>query len=180
MYSPSSMAAHPSDSQPLMHKDGGAPSFPSGLRLLVVDDDPTCLMIVAGMLRKCNYEGTLRTPCLVIIRSCNIVHVQSGSEARPSLALFAHRHPLTCAPSITSLCCIGGRAVLHSAGAFAEARPAQVNSPRATLLTCCLCLPAVTTSVNGLNALALLRSQPNHFDLVLSDVVMPGKLRFVN
>ena len=37
------------------------------------------------------------------------------------------------------------------------------------------CLPAVTTSVNGLNALALLRSQPNHFDLVLSDVVMPGE-----
>ncbi len=36
-------------------------------------------------------------------------------------------------------------------------------------------LPAVTTSVNGLNALALLRSQPNHFDLVLSDVVMPGE-----
>jgi CheY-like chemotaxis protein len=35
----------------------------------------------------------------------------------------------------------------------------------------------VTTSVNGLNALSLLRSQPNHFDLVLSDVVMPGELR---
>jgi len=51
------MAAHPSDSQPGMHSQGGAPSFPSGLRLLVVDDDPTCLMIVAGMLRKCNYEG---------------------------------------------------------------------------------------------------------------------------
>lgn len=62
-------------------------SFPIGLRVLVVDDDPTCLMIVAGMLRKCKYE--------------------------------------------------------------------------------------VTTSVNGLNALSLLRSQPEHFDLVLSDVVMP-------
>ncbi len=53
------MAAHPSDSQPGMHSQGGAPSFPSGLRLLVVDDDPTCLMIVAGMLRKCNYEGAI-------------------------------------------------------------------------------------------------------------------------
>ena len=51
------MAAHPADSQAGLHREGGIPSFPSGLRLLVVDDDPTCLMIVAGMLRKCNYEG---------------------------------------------------------------------------------------------------------------------------
>ena len=58
VYQPSSfMAAHSSGSQPLLPKEGGVPSFPSGLRLLVVDDDPTCLMIVAGMLRKCNYEG---------------------------------------------------------------------------------------------------------------------------
>ena len=59
-----SMAAHPADSQTGM--GGGAPSFPSGLRLLVVDDDPTCLMIVAGMLRKCNYEGARQTPCLAL------------------------------------------------------------------------------------------------------------------
>ncbi len=55
------MAAHSADNQMVHHKDG-APSFPSGLRLLVVDDDPTCLMIVAGMLRKCNYEGAFPTP----------------------------------------------------------------------------------------------------------------------
>ena len=41
---------------------------------------------------------------------------------------------------------------------------------------CLVCPPTVTTSVNGLNALSLLRSQPNHFDLVLSDVVMPGEI----
>ena len=67
VHTASSMAAHSADSQPLLHKDGGHPSFPSGLRLLVVDDDPTCLMIVAGMLRKCNYEGAFaRTPCRVV------------------------------------------------------------------------------------------------------------------
>jgi two-component response regulator ARR-B family len=33
------------------------PGFPSGLRVLVVDDDPTCLMVVSAMLKKCNYEG---------------------------------------------------------------------------------------------------------------------------
>ncbi|KAJ8540381.1 hypothetical protein K7X08_030300 [Anisodus acutangulus] len=32
--------------------------FPAGLRVLVVDDDPTCLMILEQMLRKCHYEVT--------------------------------------------------------------------------------------------------------------------------
>ncbi|XP_071698622.1 two-component response regulator ARR2-like [Rutidosis leptorrhynchoides] len=33
--------------------------FPAGLRVLVVDDDPTCLMILKQMLKKCNYEATV-------------------------------------------------------------------------------------------------------------------------
>ncbi|GAB4843059.1 arsenicals resistance [Ancistrocladus abbreviatus] len=32
--------------------------FPAGLRVLVVDDDPTCLIILDKMLRKCEYEVT--------------------------------------------------------------------------------------------------------------------------
>lgn len=32
--------------------------FPAGLRVLVVDDDPTCLMILERMLRTCLYEVT--------------------------------------------------------------------------------------------------------------------------
>nr|XP_043607126.1 two-component response regulator ARR1-like [Erigeron canadensis]XP_043607128.1 two-component response regulator ARR1-like [Erigeron canadensis] len=32
--------------------------FPAGLRVLVVDDDRTCLMILEGMLKKCKYEVT--------------------------------------------------------------------------------------------------------------------------
>ncbi|KAL4025067.1 hypothetical protein IC575_013443 [Cucumis melo] len=32
--------------------------FPAGLRVLVVDDDPTCLMILEKMLRICRYEVT--------------------------------------------------------------------------------------------------------------------------
>jgi len=41
-------------------KSGDAVSdqFPAGLRVLVVDDDPTCLMILEKMLRTCLYEGT--------------------------------------------------------------------------------------------------------------------------
>ncbi len=33
------------------------PPFPSGLRVLVVDDDPLCLKVVGHMLRRCDYEG---------------------------------------------------------------------------------------------------------------------------
>jgi hypothetical protein len=33
--------------------------FPAGLRVLVVDDDPTCLVILEKMLRTCLYEGIL-------------------------------------------------------------------------------------------------------------------------
>ncbi|KAL8226997.1 hypothetical protein R6Q57_016829 [Mikania cordata] len=33
--------------------------FPAGLRVLVVDDDPTCLMIIEKMMKKCNYEAII-------------------------------------------------------------------------------------------------------------------------
>lgn len=36
----------------------GGDQFPAGLRVLVVDDDPTCLMILERMLRTCLYEVT--------------------------------------------------------------------------------------------------------------------------
>ncbi|KAF7837765.1 two-component response regulator ARR2-like [Senna tora] len=38
--------------------DGAGDQFPVGLRVLVVDDDPTCLMILERMLRTCLYEVT--------------------------------------------------------------------------------------------------------------------------
>ena len=47
----SSSVRKPSESVPLQ--------FPAGLRVLVVDDDPTCLMILEKMLRICRYEGIL-------------------------------------------------------------------------------------------------------------------------
>ncbi|XP_076891287.1 two-component response regulator ARR14-like [Bidens hawaiensis] len=34
-------------------------NFPEGVRVLVVDDDPTCLMIIDKKLKKCNYTVTL-------------------------------------------------------------------------------------------------------------------------
>lgn len=38
--------------------DGFSGQFPAGLRVLVVDDDPTCLRIMEKMLRNCLYEVT--------------------------------------------------------------------------------------------------------------------------
>ncbi|KAI3823546.1 hypothetical protein L1987_04985 [Smallanthus sonchifolius] len=44
-------------------KSAGAGSvpdkFPAGLRVLVVDDDPICLMIIEKMLKQCNYEAII-------------------------------------------------------------------------------------------------------------------------
>lgn len=39
-------------------KSGEVLEFPAGLRVLVVDDDPTCLTILEKMLRTCRYEVT--------------------------------------------------------------------------------------------------------------------------
>ena len=36
---------------------GRATSFPAGLRVLVVDDDPCCLKVVEAMLRRCGQAG---------------------------------------------------------------------------------------------------------------------------
>lgn len=44
-------------SSPLKAGDTVSDQFPAGLRVLVVDDDPTCLMILERMLRACLYEG---------------------------------------------------------------------------------------------------------------------------
>lgn len=32
-------------------------NFPVGMRVLAVDDDSTCLMLLDGLLRKCQYQG---------------------------------------------------------------------------------------------------------------------------
>lgn len=37
--------------------DAVSDQFPVGLRVLVVDDDPTCLTILEKMLKSCHYEG---------------------------------------------------------------------------------------------------------------------------
>ncbi|XP_073300753.1 two-component response regulator ARR2-like isoform X2 [Primulina huaijiensis] len=47
-----------SSSSPWKSNNGVSDQFPVGLRVLVVDDDPTCLGILEKMLRNCLYEVT--------------------------------------------------------------------------------------------------------------------------
>lgn len=46
------------DPRLIQGEGGNNSSFPAGLRVLVVDDDPTCLMILERMLRQCLYKVT--------------------------------------------------------------------------------------------------------------------------
>lgn len=52
--------------------------FPAGLRVLVVDDDPTCLRILEKMLKNCLYEGNMSTHTHVrvcVLKLC-FIHMQ--------------------------------------------------------------------------------------------------------
>lgn len=37
--------------------DDPVDQFPIGMRVLAVDDDPTCLLILETLLRRCQYHG---------------------------------------------------------------------------------------------------------------------------
>jgi hypothetical protein len=45
---------------------GGKDQFPVGMRVLAVDDDPTCLKLLEGLLRRCQYHGKFR----IVLVSC--------------------------------------------------------------------------------------------------------------
>ena len=49
--------------------DMGCDQFPAGLRVLVVDDDPTCLRILEKMLQNCCYAGLLSIPHFLFLLS---------------------------------------------------------------------------------------------------------------
>lgn len=40
-------------------EDGGNDRFPVGMRVLAVDDDPTCLKVLENLLRSCQYQGEI-------------------------------------------------------------------------------------------------------------------------
>ena len=40
-------------------RKGDVYNFPIGMRVLAVDDDPICLKLLDGLLRKCQYHGMI-------------------------------------------------------------------------------------------------------------------------
>lgn len=93
-----------------------ASSFPAGLRVLLVDDDPVCLMVIGQMLRACQYEGERPQKDELRCEQCEVCQI------------LPH--------------------------------------------TCCF---AVCTCSAAASALDQLRDKSHNFDLVLSDVYMPGE-----
>ncbi|KAJ9688930.1 hypothetical protein PVL29_014539 [Vitis rotundifolia] len=52
----------------LAGEDGVKDPFPVGMRVLAVDDDPTCLMLLDGLLRRCQYQVTTTNQAITALK----------------------------------------------------------------------------------------------------------------
>ena len=100
--------------QPMGSGSANWESFPSGLRIMVVDDDPLCLKVVEQMLKRCDYRGESCGVCAGArltgarrdgeLRNC--LHVHRTYCAAPLLQCARARRPRPrsscCATRITS------------------------------------------------------------------------------
>lgn len=128
-----------------------------------------CLKVVSAMLQRCNYEGGLR-------------------RRTPTPARLPARPPTTAPPRASLFCTVPklGSAVL--ACLQAPCKQQLGLHPRSASAADRWALPqytpcAVDTRSSGQEALTLLRErqeQHNQFDLVLSDVYMPGEAAAVD
>ncbi|MED6197586.1 hypothetical protein PIB30_057900 [Stylosanthes scabra] len=48
--------------------DDGSDQFPKGMRVLAVDDDPTCLMVLETLLRRCQYHVTTTSQAIKALK----------------------------------------------------------------------------------------------------------------
>ncbi|XP_010047141.2 two-component response regulator ORR24 [Eucalyptus grandis] len=49
-------------------EDGGNDRFPVGMRVLAVDDDPTCLKVLENLLRSCQYQVTTTNQAIMALK----------------------------------------------------------------------------------------------------------------
>ncbi|XP_030546718.2 two-component response regulator ARR12-like isoform X1 [Rhodamnia argentea] len=49
-------------------EDGGTDRFPAGMRVLAVDDDPTCLKVLENLLRSCQYQVTTTNQAIMALK----------------------------------------------------------------------------------------------------------------
>ena len=54
-------------------EDGANDPFPVGMRVLAVDDDPTCLRLLEGLLRRCQYQGLV-----LLCFACLLLYIDFG------------------------------------------------------------------------------------------------------
>ncbi|KAE9604525.1 putative response regulator and transcription factor RR-B-type family [Lupinus albus] len=52
----------------VMDEEGASDPFPVGMRVLAVDDDPTCLRVLETLLRKCHYHVTTTNQAIEALR----------------------------------------------------------------------------------------------------------------
>lgn len=121
--------------------------FPVGMRVLAVDDDPTCLRLLESLLRRCQYHGLLLALFLPLF-------------ARLGYSFFSR---------CSSVLYFDSREGLFSL--FSVILPFSPLLIRVFLFFFIRFL--VTTTSQAITALKLLRENKDKFDLVISDVHMP-------
>ncbi|KAK4338910.1 hypothetical protein RND71_040372 [Anisodus tanguticus] len=152
-----SLVGVPSSASSWKSGDVVSDQFPVGLRVLVVDDDPTCLRILEKMLRNCHYEDlvfmsyagreVILDLCLDVIIVRFKVHLSVISKKQPPRYTLPFPEP--------TLWDFTGYVGVVVAINF------------------CLLYVPVTKCNRAEIALSLLRENKNGFDIVISDVHMP-------
>lgn len=132
--------------------------FPVGMRVLAVDDDPTCLFILENLLRKCQYQGLLLLLLILLL----ILH-DRGFGYFDFLTLFL----------------LKSEAVLLIRSWDWDFRICYYISEWCLFLVIIddgwwiFFFFAVTTTSQAITALQMLRENKDKYDLVISDVQMP-------
>ncbi|CAI5969028.1 unnamed protein product [Closterium sp. NIES-65] len=173
--------------------------FPRGMRVLVVDDDPLCLMILERMLRRCNYQAPFfpppsppLPPPLPPSRPHSGILTHSWGIHLPPLSPPQHLPPPLPMKQSIHPCChlVDRRSLLFSLSLSGPPLPLHPHPPCTLPMPCphsILILPTlsphsppphslrppVTTCNKATTALALLREGREAYDLVISDVYMP-------
>jgi hypothetical protein len=129
------------------HGSGGA--FPSGLRVMVVDDDPLCLKVVEQMLKRCNYhvhtcnnaasalellrdkrhgfDLVLSDVYMPGARRAGMQHAPSSRRAAPACMHVTGRHRRR--PTSSGGGPLGRRALSRACAAWAASRAAFGSTP---------------------------------------------------
>jgi len=178
-------------------------SFPTGLSVLVVDDDVLCLKLIDAMLVKSGYRGERARAFFPLEEgsegggagktSSPQAQARSSRGAEASLPRDAAQSGPARGPRASPTASLPEQSLAGARGTELEERegrkrrrapararpvaPATAPGPLIVLRAPPFHTKTVTTASSGAAALELLRNGEQHVDLVLSDVYMPGAFR---